>query len=170
MILLDDMQLDEPDSSSSRYQSISGVKADLQSALDLVGGRLGPLTWSKELIRARWVGPLHRCLRRSTGPWRNQTATKPGPKPKKLSTRRDARNDPCPFVMSPVRRAKNLTITNPEVGFQFCLLFLFSSFLRWSSFSPVHSASFIFVLLRAHTDWYIGVFIYKMERKFQFLG
>ena len=40
MIQLDDLQLDEPDASSDRYQALSNVKADLRSAVELVDGRL----------------------------------------------------------------------------------------------------------------------------------
>ena len=66
MILLDDMQLDEPDAASPRYQSISGVKSDLQSALDLVGGRLdliekvdsSKVGWAAAQVYEKTNGPL----------------------------------------------------------------------------------------------------------------
>ena len=66
MILLDDMQLDESDASSPRYQSISSVKADLQSALDLVGGRLdliervdaSKVGWAAAAVYEKTNGPL----------------------------------------------------------------------------------------------------------------
>ena len=66
LILLDDMQLDEADASSARYQSISSVKTDLQSALDLVDGRLdliervdtSKVGWAAAQVYEKINGPL----------------------------------------------------------------------------------------------------------------
>ena len=66
MIQLDDLQLDEPDASSDRYQALSNVKADLRSAVELVDGRLdliekvdaSKVGWAAASIYDKMNGPL----------------------------------------------------------------------------------------------------------------
>ena len=40
MLQLDDLQLEEPDASTARYEAISGIKGDLKSALEILDCRM----------------------------------------------------------------------------------------------------------------------------------
>ena len=66
LMQLDDLQLDEPDSSSPRYKAISDIKSDLQSAADIVDGRLdliekvdnSKVGWSAAAVYEKTNGPV----------------------------------------------------------------------------------------------------------------
>ena len=66
MMQLDDLQLDEPDSSSPHYKAISDVKSDLQAAADIIDGRLdliekvdnSKVGWSAAAIYEKTNGPV----------------------------------------------------------------------------------------------------------------
>ena len=124
MILLDDMQLDEPDSSSSRYQSISGVKAELQSALDLVGGRLDLI----ERVDSSKVGwPAAQVFEKINGPLTKPDSDKTWAEAEKIANEARRKERPLPFRDEPGQAGKE-SYYNKSRG-RFLVLSSFSFFL-----------------------------------------
>ena len=120
MILLDDMQLDEADASSLRYQSISSVKTDLQSALDLVDGRLDLI----ERVDASKVGwAAAQVYEKINGPLKKPDSDKNWAEAEKTTAVARRKEGTAPFRDEPGRPGKD-SFYDRSRGRSFCFVFL----------------------------------------------
>ena len=106
MIQLDDLQLEEPDASSDRYQSLSNVKADLHSAMDLIDGPLD-LIEKVDASKVGWAAAA--VYDKTNGPLKKAESDKNWAEAKKSvsDSKRKDRAQPQPFRDGPAQAGKD---------------------------------------------------------------
>ena len=123
MLQLDDLQLDEPDSSSPHYKAISDIKSDLKAATDIIDGRLdliekvdnSKVGWAAAAVYEKMNGPITKAD--SDKVWAEAEKTVEGNRKKEKS---------LPFRAEPVHTGRDQQFYRSSRGS--CRVFCFSLF------------------------------------------
>ena len=120
MIQLDDLQLEEPDASSDRYLSLSNVKTDLRSAIDLVDGRLD-LIEKVDASKVGWAAAA--VYDKTNGPLKKAESDKNWADAEKAVTDSKRKDRSQPFRDGPVQAGKDAYYPRSSRGLPFLPFF-----------------------------------------------
>ena len=104
MLLLDEIQLDETDSSSPRYAAVDGVKKELSSALEIMDCRLD-LIEKADSSKIGWAAAVH--YEKSNGPVKKTESDKLWAEAEKSVTEARKKDRLTPFRSGPVQLGRN---------------------------------------------------------------
>ena len=134
VLLLDELQLDESDSSSSRYAAIDGIKKELASAIEVMDCRLDMIE-KADSSKIGWAAAVH--YEKSNGEVKKSDSDSFGLRRRRLFQMQGKRIPSlCPFVRCPLSRRADLHSNSDQQEV------IFSD-----------SSALYFVGLRAFGDW-----------------
>ena len=153
---LDDLQLDEPDSSSPHYKVISDIKSDLKAATDIIDGRLD-LIEKVDASKVGWAAAA--VFEKTNGPITKADSEKLWAEAEKsVGENRKKEVRPQPFHGEPAQAGKDHVSFRSQRG-SFSTPFVFLCFLLCFVLAP---------FLTGYTS--VLIFFHEAKKKFTFIG